>query len=135
MFRRNTLPPSSHRLNMAHVNSSEFSHPEEIACLFTHNSQQNNHNTQVLPLRMAVRAPNNSNYGSCPQERWPQPKTVETSSTTSQTGGKKFRKQKGHRGGFTRNFRATPAPLQATSFIFPFQFTSILFWATPFLFK
>ena len=135
MFRRNTLPPSLHWLNMAHVNSSEFSHPEEIARLFTHKSQQNNHATQVHSLRMAVHAPNDSNYGSCPQECRAQPRTVETSSTSSRPEVKKFRKQRGQGGGFTGNFRATPAPLQATSFVFPFQFTSVLFWATTLLFR
>ena len=135
MFRRNTLPPSSHWLNKAHVNSSEFSHAEEIARRFTHKSQQNNHTTHVLSLRMAVRAPNDSNYDSCPQNtshnreqwrHWAPPATPEA---------KKYRKKHGQGGGFTENFRATPAPLPATSLVFPLQFTSVLFWATTFLFR
>ena len=48
---------------------------------------------------------------------------------------KKFRKQRGQGGGFTGNFRATPAPLQATSFVFPFQFTSVLVLGHTFSFQ
>ena len=48
---------------------------------------------------------------------------------------KKYRKKHGQGGGFTENFRATPAPLLATSFVFPLQFISVLFWATTFLFR
>ena len=58
-------------------------HPQVITkqLYYTHGQ------TTVLSLRMAVRVPNDSNHGVCPQERQPQPRTVETPSTTSQTGG------------------------------------------------
>ena len=95
---------------MAHVNSSEFSHAEEIARRFTHKSQQNNHTTHVLSLHMAVRAPNDSNYDSCPQNASHNREQWRHRAPPATPEAKKYRKKQGQGGGFTKNFRATPAP-------------------------
>ena len=107
---------------MAHGNSSDFNHPDEMDRFYTHKSEQNNYITHAdkqlyfhyawqFVFLMTVITGFVHRNASHNRAQW------RHRAPPDRPEAKLHRAKQGQGGGFTGKFRATPALLQATSFL------------------